>query len=79
MMNVKEIITFGISIGFLLFLVNVLNDQLQTAQATGCPTNFVAEHVDQALAAYAAGDAKEVKNQLDLAKEAITVASEEKE
>jgi hypothetical protein len=35
MMNSKEIVTFGISIGLLLFLVNSLNSELQKVQATG--------------------------------------------
>lgn len=52
---------------------------LQDAQATGCPTQFVTEHIDNALKAYEDGDAKEIKNQLDLAKEAVGQFEEEEE
>lgn len=49
----------------------------QDAQATGCPTQFVTEHIDNAIKAYEDGDAKEIKNQLDLAKEAVGQFEEE--
>jgi hypothetical protein len=54
-------------------------DVVQDAEATGCPTQFVTEHIDNAIKAYEDGDAKEVKNQLDLAKEAVGQFSEEEE
>lgn len=56
-----------------------INYLVNDASATGCPTNFVNEHIDNALKAFDEKNAEEVKNQLDLAKQALSMAAEEKE
>jgi hypothetical protein len=44
---------------------------VQQAYATGCPTQFVSEHIKNAKAALQNGNNEEVLNQLQLAEEAI--------
>ncbi len=44
---------------------------VQQAYATGCPTQFVSEHIKNAKAAFESGNNEEVLNQLQLAEEAI--------
>ena len=69
----------ALSIGFLVAgLLHTIPEQ-QTAQATGCPTQFVTEHIDNALKAFDEKNAEELKNQLDLAKEALGIAASENE
>ena len=43
------------------------------------PTNFVSEHIKNAKTALESGNTEEVKNQLQLAEEAIGMASQESE
>jgi hypothetical protein len=49
----------------------------QQAYATGCPTNFVSEHITNAKTALQNGNTEEVLNQLQLAEEAIGMVSAE--
>jgi hypothetical protein len=51
----------------------------QQVHATGCPTNFVSEHIKNAKTALEGGNIEEVMNQLELAEEAIGMAAEESE
>lgn len=77
MINTKNIINFsilGIVLAVSIFMVSV-----QQIYATGCPTNFVSEHITNAKAALESGNIEEAMNQLDLAEEAIGMASEEKD
>ncbi|MGE5684359.1 MAG: hypothetical protein ACM3ZS_04355 [Nitrososphaerota archaeon] len=75
MTNMKNILTFGIIAVFL----GVTIVAVQQINATGCPTNFVSEHIKNAKAALQNGTTEEALNQLELAEEAIGVASEENE
>ncbi len=75
MTNMKNILTFGI-IAVFLGVTIVAGQQIN---ATGCPTNFVSEHIKNAKAALQNGTTEEALNQLELAEEAIGVASEENE
>lgn len=52
---------------------------VQQVYATGCPTNFVSEHIQNAKTALESGNTEEVMNQLQLAEEAIGMAAEESE
>ena len=71
----KNIITFSF-VGIFLAIAIV---SVQQVYATGCPTNFVSEHIKNAQTALESGNTEEVKNQLELAEEAIGMASEESE
>jgi hypothetical protein len=51
---------------------------VQQIYATGCPTNFVSEHIKNAKTALESGNT-EVMNQLQLAEEAIGMAAQESE
>ena len=76
MTNMKYILTFGIiavSLAVSIFAIQ------QQSYATGCPTNFVSEHIKNAKTALESGNTEEVKNQLELAEEAIGMASQESE
>lgn len=75
MTNNRNIITFGI-LGVVLAMSIV---SIQQSYATGCPTEFVAEHVQNAKAALESGNTEEVLNQLNLAEEAINAAAQEVE
>lgn len=75
MINMKYILTFGI----IAVSLAVSIAAVQQSYATGCPTNFVSEHIKNAKAALQNGTTEEALNQLDLAEEAIGVASEENE
>ena len=75
MTNNKNIINFSILAIFLaLSIVSV-----QQIYATGCPTNFVSEHIKNAKTALESGNTEEVLNQLQLAEEAIGMAAQETE
>ena len=75
MTNNKNIINFSILAIFLaLSIVSV-----QQIYATGCPTNFVSEHIKNAKTALESGNTEEVLNQLQLAEEAIGMAAQESE
>ena len=75
MTNNKNIINFSILALFLaLSIVSV-----QQIYATGCPTNFVSEHIKNAKTALESGNTEEVLNQLQLAEEAIGMAAQESE
>ena len=52
---------------------------VQQVYATGCPTNFVSEHIQNAKTALESGNTEEVMNQLQLAEEAIGMAAKESE
>ena len=69
----KNIITFSF-VGIFLAIAIV---SVQQVYATGCPTNFVSEHIKNAKTALEKGDTEEVLNQLQLAEEAIGMAAEE--
>ncbi len=75
MTNNRNIITFGI-LGVVLAMSIV---SIQQSYATGCPTEFVAEHIQNAKTALESGNTEEVLNQLNLAEEAINAAAEEVE
>ncbi|MGE3859720.1 MAG: hypothetical protein AB7F53_06995 [Nitrososphaeraceae archaeon] len=71
----KNIINFSILAIFLV--VSILS--VQQIYATGCPTNFVSEHIKNAKTALESGNTEEVMNQLELAEEAIGMAAQESE
>lgn len=75
MTNNRNIITFGI-LGVVLAMSIV---SIQQSYATGCPTEFVAEHIQNAKTALESGNTEEVLNQLNLAEEAINAAAQEAE
>jgi hypothetical protein len=75
MTNNKNIITFGI-LGVVLAISLIAVQQIY---ATGCPTQFVAEHIQNAKKALESGNTEEVQNQLQLAEEAINAAAAEVE
>ena len=75
MTNIKNILT----ISFIAVFLGVTIVAVQQTNATGCPTNFVSEHIKNAKAALQNGTTEEALNQLELAEEAIGVASEENE
>jgi hypothetical protein len=75
MTNTKNIITFGL-LGVVLAMSIV---SVQQIYATGCPTQFVAEHIQNAKKALESGNTEEVQNQLQLAEEAINAAAAEAE
>ena len=75
MTKTKNILTFGIIAIFLA--VSIVS--VQQIYATGCPTDFVSEHIQNAKAALQNGTTEEALNQLELAEEAIGVAAEENE
>ena len=75
MTKTKNNLTFGIIAIFLA--VSIVS--VQQIYATGCPTNFVSEHIKNAKAALQNGTTEEALNQLELAEEAIGVAAEENE
>ena len=54
-----------------------INGICSTDYATGCPTEFVAEHIQNAKKALESGNTEEVLNQLELAEEAINAAAAE--
>jgi hypothetical protein len=71
----KNIATFSL-LGIFLTIAIV---SVQQVYATGCPTNFVSEHIQNAKTALESGNTEEVMNQLQLAEEAIGMAAEESE
>jgi hypothetical protein len=71
----KNIITIGL-VGTILAISLV---SVQQSYATGCPTQFVAEHIQNAKKALESGNTEEVQNQLQLAEEAINAAAAEAE
>jgi hypothetical protein len=75
MTNTKNIINFGI-LGLVLAISIV---SVQQIYATGCPTQFVSEHIQNAKKALESGNTEEVQNQLQLAEEAIGMAAQETE
>jgi hypothetical protein len=75
MTNTKNIITFCL-LGVVLAMSIV---SVQQINATGCPTQFVAEHIQNAKKALESGNTEEVQNQLQLAEEAISAAAAEAE
>ena len=75
MTNNKYIITFGL-VGVILAISLV---SVQQIYATGCPVQFVSEHIQNAKTALESGNTEEVQNQLQLAEEAINAAAAETE
>ncbi|MGV8107129.1 MAG: hypothetical protein ACP5OH_05105 [Nitrososphaerota archaeon] len=75
MTKTKNILTFSIIAVFLA--VSIIS--VQQIYATGCPTNFVSEHIKNAKAALQNGTTEEALNQLELAEEALGVAAQENE
>ena len=73
MSNIKNIVNFGL----LGIFITISIVAVQQVYATGCPTNFVSEHIKNAKAALESGNTEEVMNQLDLAQEAIGMAAAE--
>lgn len=73
MTNTKNIMTFGL-VGIVLAISIV---SVQQIYATGCPTQFVGEHKQNAKKALESGNNEEVLNQLQLAEEAINAAATE--
>ena len=67
----------GISLFGIFLAISIVS--LQQVNATGCPTNFVEEHIQNAKQALEEGNTEEVKNQLELAEQAISMAQEEGE
>lgn len=76
-MNNKDTIFLTIVTAFIV--TGIIGYSLQNTEATGCPVTFVNEHIDNALKAFDEKNAEELKNQLDLAKQAINAAAEEAE
>lgn len=75
MTKIKNILTLSIiAISLAVTIVSV-----QQIHATGCPTDFVSEHIKNAKAALQNGTTEEALNQLDLAEEAIGNAEAENE
>ncbi|MDQ3970341.1 MAG: hypothetical protein M3227_01485 [Thermoproteota archaeon] len=69
----KNMLIFSaITIFFAISIITV-----QQVYATGCPTNFVSEHIKNAKTALQNGNNEEVLNQLQLAEEAIGMVSAE--
>ena len=52
---------------------------VQQIYATGCPTQFVEEHIQNAKKALESGNTEEAQNQLQLAEDAIKAAAAETE
>lgn len=75
MTKIRNILTFSVIAIFLA--VSIVS--VQQIHATGCPTNFVSEHIKNAKAALQNGTTEEALNQLELAEEAIGVAAQENE
>jgi hypothetical protein len=75
MIKDKNIIKLSILTIFLV--VSILS--VQQIHATGCPTNFVSEHIKNAKTALESGNTEEVQNQLELAEEALGMAAQESE
>lgn len=75
MKNNKNIITLGL-LGAVLAMSMI---SIQQSYSTGCPVQFVEEHIQSAKAALESGDTEEVLNQLNLAQEAINAAAQEAE
>jgi hypothetical protein len=75
MANTKSIINFGL-LGIFLAISLI---SVQQVYATGCPTNFLSEHIKNAKTALESGNTEEVLNQLQLAEEAIGMAAQETE
>jgi hypothetical protein len=75
MTNTKNIITFGL-LGMFLAISIV---SVQQIYATGCPTQFVEEHIQNAKKALESGNTEEAQNQLQLAEDAIKAAAAETE
>jgi hypothetical protein len=73
MTNFKNLVNIGI-LGIFIAISIVA---VQQVYATGCPTNFVSEHIKNAKTALESGNTEEVMNQLDLAQEAIGMAAAE--
>jgi hypothetical protein len=71
----KNIFTYSL-LGVFLAIAIV---SVQQIYATGCPTNFVSEHIKNAKTALESGNTEEVMNQLQLAEEAIGMAAQESE
>ena len=59
----------------IFFAISIIT--IQQVYATGCPTNFVSEHIKNAKTALQNGNTEEVSNQLQLAEEAIGMVSAE--
>ena len=59
----------------IFFAISII--AIQQAYATGCPTQFVSEHLTNAKTALQNGNNEEVLNQLQLAEEAIGMVSAE--
>ena len=75
MTNTKNIITFSL-LGMFLAISIV---SVQQIYATGCPTQFVEEHIQNAKKALESGNTEEAQNQLQLAEDAIKAAAAETE
>ncbi|MFB5600218.1 MAG: hypothetical protein ACE5SW_08340 [Nitrososphaeraceae archaeon] len=75
MIETKNIL--GISVFGIFLAMSIVS--LQQVSATGCPTNFVEEHIQNAKMALEEGNTEEVKNQLELAEQAISMAQAEGE
>ena len=71
----NTIITFS----FLLLILAISIVSIQQIYATGCPTQFVGEHIQNAKKALENGNNEEVQNQLELAEEALGMAAQENE
>ena len=52
---------------------------VQQIYATGCPTQFVEEHIQNAKKALESGNTEEAQNQLQLAEDAIKATAAETE
>ena len=64
---------------FLLLILAISIVSIQQIYATGCPTQFVWEHIQNAKKALENGNNEEVQNQLELAEEALGMAAQESE
>jgi hypothetical protein len=69
-------ITFSI-LGISLVLANLLIMSSQNVFSTGCPTDFVGEHLKDAKTALESGNTEEAMSQIQQAEEAIAELSKE--
>jgi hypothetical protein len=76
MLSTKNMIRFGI-LGISLVAATILVISSQNVFSTGCPTDFVGEHIKNAKTALESGNTEEAMSQLQQAEEAIADVSEE--
>ena len=79
MITTKKIDNRQYILGLSLIAAAILVVSSQNVFVTGCPTQFIGEHVQNAKLALQNGDTQEAMNQLDQAEQAIAMISSEEE